>query len=175
MAEDPTKQDGGTEPTQAGGPDPSKAGVSQGEPQGEGAQEGEEGGVLDSHGQKGVALGKYKRDIQAKDDEIAELKRQLEAASAKAGEGDRALEEVNKLRQELKDKDLDASLAQLGCVDTKAARARLSDFGGDVEKLRDSCPYLFKASGTSGLRPAGSGNATAEQRRSKARAAAGLK
>lgn len=170
MAEEqePTKQ---TEPSGTSQPEGSKQ---EGTPQSANGS-GEPEGMLDSHGQKAVALGKYQRDMKAKDDEISKLKKQLEDAAGKADEGSKAMDEVNKLRQELKDRDLDMSLASLGCVDAKAARARLDDFGGDLEKLRESCPYLFRTSGTSGVMPSGSGNQTAEDRRRRARAAAGLK
>lgn len=132
-------------------------------------------GIRDGHGQRGVALGKYQRDIKAKDDEIERLKQQLEDATKADSDGQKAIAEVEALKRQLADERLDGSLVQAGCVDTKAARARLDDFGGDVAKLKDSCPYLFRQTGTSGVSPSGSGDTTAEQRRAKARAAAGLK
>lgn len=177
MAE-PNDNGTGTEPQDT---DPQGKGGEPNEPQGgsgtgtEPGGDGGDGGILDSHGQRGIAVGKYQRDIKAKDDEIAALKAQLEAAGKAGDDGQKAMAEVEKLKQQLADERLDGSLAKEGCVDTKAARARLDDFGGDVAKLKESCPYLFRQAGTSGVSPAGSGDITAEQRKARARAAAGLK
>ncbi|MFR5092565.1 MAG: hypothetical protein ACLTDR_11690 [Adlercreutzia equolifaciens] len=54
-----------------------------------------------------------------------------------------------------------------GCVDVKAAKARLADFDGDVAKLKESCPYLFeekpKQTGSTGKPPAGASKAMDEK------------
>lgn len=101
---------------------------------------------------------KYERDLKAKDDEIEKLRAQLdEAAKTKEGR-----EELQKKLDEMK-----ASMASekaayrmeiAGCKNVKAAKALLDDYEGDVDKLKEACPYLFeeaKKTGSTGLKPVG--------------------
>lgn len=153
--------------------EPQATGKQAGPDQGEGAQGGaagdpkpaaegqggEEGEVKDKHGQPGINREKYQRDIEAKDKQIAELQAQLDEKS-KTEEGRAALKaELDKLKADMADERTDHSLELAGCLNAKAAKALLGDYGGDVAKLKDACPYLFgtekKQTGSTGARPEG--------------------
>ena len=153
--------------------EPQATGTQAGPDQGEGAQGGaagdpkpaaegqggEEGEVKDKHGQPGINREKYQRDIEAKDKQIAELQAQLDEKS-KTEEGRAALKaELDKLKADMADERTDHRLELAGCLNAKAAKALLGDYGGDVAKLKDACPYLFgtekKQTGSTGARPEG--------------------
>lgn len=120
---------------------------------------GDDGGVRDPHGQPGIAKGKYEREIAERDRRIAELEAQV-AESAKTEEGRKGLaDSIEALKAEMADKDVTHALEMAGCVNPKAAKAVLADFDGDVAKLREACPYLFRqakpAAGATGFKPSG--------------------
>ena len=126
-----------------------------------------EGGVVDKHGQPGINKERHDKEVAELNQKIAELESKVaEAAETKAGREklEKALED---LRAEMADKDTAHSLEIAGCVDVKAAKARLGDFDGDVAKLKAECPYLFaeekKQSGTTGKPPAGASKAMDEK------------
>jgi len=123
----------------------------------EAAQESGEG-LTDKHGQEAVAKGKYEREIKARDAKIAELQAKVDEA-AKTEENRKALQaEIDKLRAEASEKDTDHALELAGCVNLKAAKAVLADYDGEVEKLKEACPYLFQQQekkGATGLKPGG--------------------
>lgn len=127
-----------------------------------------DGDVTDKHGQPGVNRDKYKRDVEGRDKRIAELEAKL-AEAAETKEGREKLEKsIADLKAEMADKDTSHALEIAGCVDVKAAKARLDDFDGDVEKLKAECPYLFgeekpKPSGSTGKPPAGASKAMDEK------------
>lgn len=132
-------------------------------------------GVKDSHGQEGIAKGKYQRDIASKDAEIEALKKELEQVKGEAAGNADANEEIKKLRAEIADEKLTNSLNAAGCVNAKAAKALLEDYDNDIDALAKDCPYLFKkkVTGVTGGVPTDAiGKADAVK---KARAAAGLK
>lgn len=143
----------GTEPT---GEEPKPA-----DQKPDGADDGKGGpdeGVVDKHGQPGINKERHDREIAKKDARIAELETRLDEA-AKTEEGRADLKaEIDKLRAEQAEERLAHKLEMAGCVDVKAAKARLDDFGGDVTKLKAECPYLFQAEkkkGATGLEPKG--------------------
>lgn len=123
-------------------------------------QGGGDGNVEDKHGQPGINREKYNRDMAAKDKEIAELKAQV-AEAAKTEEGRKALEErIAKLEADQKDERITHKLEMAGCLNPKAAKALLDDYDGDVDKVKEACPYLFsdgknKQTGSTGLKPDG--------------------
>lgn len=125
---------------------------------GEEAASAAEDEVTDTHGQPGINKERHEKEIAAKDAEIAELRKQVEEAS-KTEQGRKALEEKIKALEASQEAERIAHKLELaGCVDQKAAKARLEDFGGDVDKLKAECPYLFeqeKQSGKTGLKPEG--------------------
>lgn len=135
----------------------------------------ETSGLKDSHGQEGIAKGKYQRDIASKDAEIADLKKELEELKGKSAENADANEEIKKLRAEIADEKLTNSLNAAGCINPKAAKALLDDYEGDIDALAKDCPYLFKQKQTGSTGGAPNDVVTTEERKKKARAAAGLK
>lgn len=139
----------------------------------EGGQEGNpQGGegVIDKHGHPGISQGKYERDIKERDEKIAELQAQIEQAAKSEEAAAELAGKIDALKAEMADKDTDHALELAGCVDLKAAKAVLDDCGGDVAKLKDSKPYLFKQeqpAGSTGLRPAGARRITKEEIRAE--------
>ena len=136
-------------------------------------QGGGEGEVKDNHGQPGINREKYQRDIAAKDKEIADLKAQI-AEAAKTEEGRKALEEkIAKLEADQKDERVTHKLELAGCRNTKAAKALLDDYDGDVAKLKEDCPYLFsdgknKQTGSTGLKPDGDADKALDEKLDRA-------
>lgn len=112
----------------------------------------------DSHGQPGINKERHDREMAEKDAKIAELEAKV-AEAAKSEESRVELQkEIDALKAQSADDRVTHALELSGCVDVKAAKARLDDFGGEVEKLKESCPYLFtqtKQTGSTGAKPAG--------------------
>lgn len=152
-----------TEPKQGGGEGSPK-------PAAEG-QGGGEGGVEDKHGQPGINREKYQRDMKAKDDKIAELQAQLDE-KVKTEQGRAALkDELDQLKAEMADERVSHKLEMAGCRNTKAAKALLDDYDGDVAKLKADCPYLFsddKKTGSTGLKPDGDAEAAFDDKLDRA-------
>ena len=120
-------------------------------------EEGDGGEVADKHGQPGINREKYARDMKARDDKIAELQAQLDE-KAKTEEGRASLKkELDDLKAEMAGERVAHKLEMAGCRNVKAAKALLDDYDGDVDKLKEGCPYLFegKKAGSTGLKPEG--------------------
>lgn len=137
-----------------------------------------EGSALtDPHGQEGISKAKYQREMAGKDAEIEKLKKQLEEASSKGTDAETKTaqleKELNDFKAQLEDERLTAKLAAAGCISAKAAKALLPDYEGDVSKLAEAAPYLFRRTGTSGLKPEGGESAQHDARVQAARRAAG--
>ena len=130
------------------------------------AQGGED--VKDSHGQPGINREKYQRDLKAKEDEIAELRKQLDEKS-KTEEGRAELQkQIDELKAKAADDATTYALKDAGCnaKAIKAAKALLPDYEGDVDKLKAECPFLFseeKKTGTTGLKPEGAADGIDEK------------
>lgn len=141
-----------TEPNEPEEKAPEGPGADQQEPEGDGA------GPKDGHGQPGINREKYKRDMEAKDKQIEELRAKLDEMS-KTEEGRAEMKaELDKLKADMADERVAHKLEMAGCKNAKAARALLPDYDGDVAKLKEECPYLFgdeKKTGKTGLEPAG--------------------
>lgn len=168
---DDQEQGQGEAPTPPQGPE-GQEGAPQGAPDdADGAR------LTDSHGQPGISRAKYEREMAAKDRTIAELRSQVEEMSRTEEGRKELLERIDKLEHEGAESEIRHKLELRGCVDVKAARARLDDFDDDVDRLADACPYLFgqekRRAGSTGLPPAGATDEAAE-RRARARRAAGL-
>ncbi|MBR3385865.1 MAG: hypothetical protein IKG69_11800 [Atopobiaceae bacterium] len=103
-------------------------------------------GLKDKHGEDAINRGRYDRDMKAKDDQIAQLTKQLEEANGKAKSGEDALKKITELEARLEDEKVSNALKLAGCVNEKAAKAILGDYEGDVGKLAEACPYLFGGS-----------------------------
>lgn len=120
-------------------------------------EEGDGGEVEDRHGRPGINREKYARDMKARDDKIAELQAQLDE-KAKTEEGRASLKkELDDLKAEMAGERVAHKLEMAGCRNVKAAKALLDDYDGDVDKLKEGCPYLFegKKAGSTGLKPEG--------------------
>lgn len=118
-----------------------------------GAQGGQEpnGGANEPQGGQGGTQGstvnryKYERDIKAKDDRIKELEDQL-AGKQKDGDDLSALrKEFDAYKAEQEAAKTSSTLEKAGCINVKAASALLDDYDGDVAKLKEAVPYLFKS------------------------------
>ena len=167
---EPQVTDPQTEPKQGDGTQGGTEGDPKPAAEGQGGGEGE---VKDNHGQPGINREKYQRDIAAKDKEIADLKAQI-AEAAKTEEGRKALEEkIAKLEADQKDEWVTHKLELAGCRNTKAAKALLDDYDGDVAKLKEDCPYLFsdgknKQTGSTGLKPDGDADKALDEKLDRA-------
>ncbi len=167
----PNPNDPNTDPTN---PEPNAPEPNAPEPNDAGAGNHDDQ-LKDKHGEDAINRGRYEREMKAKDDEIAELKKKLEESGERAKSGEEAMKKVEALERKLADEKLAGALKLEGCVDEKAAKARLGDFDGDVKKLKESCPYLFanpRQTGSTGVRAGGAPDASAELI-AKAREAAG--
>lgn len=167
---EPQVTDPQTEPKQGDGTQGGTEGDPKPAAEGQGGGEGE---VKDNHGQPGINREKYQRDIAAKDKEIADLKAQI-AEAAKTEEGRKALEEkIAKLEANQKDERVTHKLELAGCRNTKAAKALLDNYDGDVAKLKEDCPYLFsdgknKQTGSTGLKPDGDADKALDEKLDRA-------
>ena len=129
----------------------------------EGEPKDGEGDLKDKHGQPGINKERHEKEMAAKDAEIAKLQEQL-AEAAKTEEGRKELQkQIDEMKASQADERITHKLEMAGCKNTKAAKALLDDYDGDVSKLKEDCPYLFegkKESGSTGGKPAGaaSGN-----------------
>lgn len=130
---------------------------------GEPAGADDDGGLVDKHGNPAIAKGKYDRDLKAANDKIAELQGRIDEAAESKERAEGLKEELEQARAEFADKELTYRLELAGIRDAnavKAAKAMVDDFGGDVDKLREGCPWLFvdttKRSGSTGFDGSGS-------------------
>lgn len=118
--------------------------------------EGDDGKVLDTHGQPGINKERH-------DKEVAELRKQIEELKADAAEAAESKakraeyeQKVSDLEGKLADSELSRKLEKVGCRSVKAAKALLADYDGDIEKLRAAEPFLFeevKPAGSTGFKP----------------------
>lgn len=122
----------------------------QGDPQGQQGGQGDQQQGQAQQEPQTVNRYKYERDIQRKDDEIADLKAKLDEArkaQGASGEGPTAAEvqaKLDALTAQLEAEKVNTRLVEAGCVNLKAASAVLGDYK-DVADLKANCPYLFRA------------------------------
>ena len=177
---DPETKGEGTEPQDPKGGEP-QGQDPQGKAQGGAAGAGEGGTPQDPGTGNTVNRHQYDRDIERRDKEIAELKRQLEEGGKAKKSTDERLAELEKRmaerERELADERANSKLTAAGCVDLDLGRAALAAYDGDVSKLKEAKPYLFKepdkTQRSTGGRPAGS--ATDEEQLEHMRRVAGLR
>lgn len=140
-------------------------------------------GLTDKHGQPAISADKYEREKAAWEAKEAENKKAIEELQQQLGQfkaTEDAKAEFEKQLEDLKaaqkEREVEFQLELAGCKATKAAKAVLGDYEGDVLKLKEAMPFLFgesKQSGTTGLPPAGATD-TELERKNVARKAAGL-
>lgn len=120
--------------------------------------------VQDKHGQPGINREKYQRDIEKKDQLIEELKKELDE-KAKTEEGREKLNKrIDDLEAQLAEEKINHKLELAGCRNVKAGKALLADYDGDVKKLKEAEPWLFKEQGATGFKPSG-GNSNSDEER----------
>lgn len=108
---------------------------------------------------------KLERDVANRDKRIAELEAQLKAKDDEGAGYESRLAELEKSfaasKEEAAKAKADAALTKAGCVDCELGRTALDAFDGDVEKLMEAKPFLFKAQGQMGTggRQAGTADA----------------
>lgn len=140
-------------------------------------EDGDGANEVDRHGHKAISEGKYARDIKERDDKIAELEAKIAEAAKTEQTAAELMQQIAAVKAEYADKEVDWALKLQDCLDVKAAKARLEDFDGSVEKLKEACPYLFKKKeqkGSTGFRPEGAADG-ADERLAKARRIAGVR
>ena len=127
---------------------------------GEGAQgegnEGDDGKVLDSHGQPGINKERHDKEVAGLRKQIEELKADAAEAAESKAKRDEFEQKVSDLEGKLADSELSRKLEKVGCRSVKAAKALLPDYDGDIEKLRAAEPFLFeevKPTGSTGFKP----------------------
>lgn len=130
--------------------------AAQGEPQQEAAQE-----PLTSGGAGVAGTGTdYEALLAERDAKIAELEGAI-AEAAKSAEAAEALRaEMDELRRQDEEQRVKFELTMAGARNVRAARVLLDEHGGDVSKLKEAEPWLFKGttsrqSGKTGLPNAG--------------------
>ena len=145
---DPTKGEGNEPQDPKGGEeqshDPQEGQRPQDPKPGEGGRpqdpDGGEGNTVNAH--------KYERAMANKDKETETLRAQLkELTDAKAASGDLTAQlrkERHELKGSLADEKANSALSAAGCVDLDLARTALKAYDGDVAKLKEAKPYLFK-------------------------------
>lgn len=134
--------------------------------EGEG-KSGEGEGIKDKHGQPGINKERHEKEMAAKDAEIAKLQEQL-AEAAKTEEGRKELQkQIDEMKASQADERVTHKLEMAGCKNTKAAKALLDDYDGDISKLKEACPYLFedeKQKGKTGGKHIGSAGKSIEDK-----------
>lgn len=139
-------------------------------------------GIKDQHGQPGISAAKYEREKKAWEEqkaaweaEKAEFEKELKTYKATEDSKAELEQKIADLDKKYADREVDFALQAAGCKSVKAARALLTDYEGDVLKLKEAAPYLFetKQTGATGLAPAGAPS-TELERKNAARKAAGL-
>lgn len=123
----------------------------------------------------------YEAALAERDARIAELEGEI-AEAAKTAEGAEKLRaEMDELRRQGDEQRVGFELQLAGARNVKAARALLSDYDNDVEKLKAAEPWLFGAgapvpaqTGATGLPSAGAAGADESTQMSRWRKIAGL-
>lgn len=108
----------------------------------------------------------YETAIAERDAKIADLESQIKSASQSAETAEALRTEINELKEQSASERMDFQLQLAGCRNTKAARAVLDDYDGDVDAMKAAEPWLFQATsptttaatGTTGLPNAGTAN-----------------
>ena len=116
-------------------------------------------------GTGGDALARARADYEAalreRDERIAALEGEIAEAAKTAESAERLRAEMDELRRKGDEERVGFELQIAGARNVKAARALLSDYDNDVDKLKAAEPWLFSAStapapaGATGLPNAG--------------------
>lgn len=128
------------------------------EPQGEQGRQAPQ--QVETGGDAARARADYEAALRERDDKIAELEGEIAEAAKTAESAERLRAELDELRRQGDEQRVSFELQIAGARNVKAAKALLSDYDNDVEKLRAAEPWLFGASvaapaGATGLPSAG--------------------
>ena len=169
MAEnnDPQGQQGQQDPTEPGEGQQQQGAQQQGSQPQQDPSDGQQGGGSGAQWQT-VNRYKHEREMAAKDARIKELEAQL-------GQGKKDEDAVAALRKEFDDykaaqeaASTSKALEAQGCINVKAASALLDDYDGDISKMKEAVPYLFKSDNptkSTGGNPKGDPQAAGERER----------
>lgn len=107
-----------------------------------------------------VDVSAYEAQIAERDSRIAELEGQIAEAAKNAEAAEELRGEIAALKEQGESERIDFQLQLAGCRNVKAARAVLSDHGGDIDALKEAEPWMFqepaaKQTGKTGLPNAG--------------------
>ena len=103
----------------------------------------------------------FEAALKERDERIAALEGEIAEAAKTAESAERLRAEMDELRRQGEEQRVGFELQMAGARNVKAARALLSDYDNDIEKLRAVEPWLFSASsapapaGATGLPNAG--------------------
>ena len=103
----------------------------------------------------------YEAALKVRDEKIAELEGEIAEAAKTVESAERLRAEMDELRRQGDEQRVSFELQLAGARNVKAAKALLSDYDNDIEKLRAADPWLFGGSsaaaqtGATGLPNAG--------------------
>ena len=107
-------------------------------------------GIFASFGKIELRTGLYplkssriKEQIAVRDERITALDEQVAEAAKNAEIAEQLRGEIASLKQQSSDVRVGFSLQLAGCRNVKAARAVLSDYESDIDKLKAGGPWLF--------------------------------
>ena len=161
------------------GTDTQEQGAPQGG-QGEQQEASQQGATVDQAGTGGNSIGNganggdvpdYAAQLAERDKEIAELKAQAAAAAESQKRAKEMSDKIEALEKRAEDDRITYQLTLAGARNVKAARALLADHGGDVDKLKETEPWLFGpgiakgGAGSTGLPNAGAATDSDKQLR----------
>lgn len=88
----------------------------------------------------------YEAALAERDARIAELEGEIAQAAKTAESAEKLRAEMDELRRQGEEQRVSFELTMAGARNVKAATALLSDYDGDVEKLKAAEPWLFSVS-----------------------------
>ena len=106
--------------------------------------------------------------MKERDERIAALEGEIAEAAKTAESAERLRKKMNELRRTGDEQRIGFELQLAGAKSVKAARALLTDYDNDIEKLKAAEPWLFGAgtpAGATGLPAAGAANDAGAQMR----------
>ena len=109
-------------------------------------------------------MSEYQAALAERDEKIAALEAQIAEASKSVEAANKLADEIDAMRKANEAERVAFELKLAGARNVTAAKALLSEHGGDVAKLKAAEPWLFAddaaQGGTTGLEPAGAAGAT---------------
>ncbi|WP_417134900.1 hypothetical protein [Rubneribacter badeniensis] len=113
------------------------------EPQGDGRAQ--QAAQVEADGDAAKARMDYEAALKERDTKIAELEGQIAEAAKSAESAEKLHAEMAELKRRGEEERVGFELQLAGARNVKAAKALLSDHGGDVEALKEAESWLFGA------------------------------